>query len=91
MPISKHDKDHIPFTQHEFLMQKGDVIYTLTDGMPDHFGGPKGKNFMYKKLKELLVAIAQDPMDDQKTLLTDILNEWKGDLEQIDYLYVNWD
>ncbi len=51
----------------------------------------KEKILCTQKLKELLVAIAQDSMDDQKTLLTDILNEWKGDLEQIDYLYVNWD
>ena len=84
MPVGKHDKDQIPFTQHEFEMQKGDVIYALTDGMPDQFGGPKGKKFMYKKLKELLVEIAKDPMEDQKTLLTDVLNEWKGDMEQVD-------
>jgi len=84
MPVGKHDKDQIPFTQHEFEMQKGDVVYALTDGMPDQFGGPKGKKFMYKKLKELLVAIAKDPMEDQKVLLSDVLNEWKGDMEQVD-------
>ncbi|MBA2611615.1 MAG: tetratricopeptide repeat protein [Bacteroidetes bacterium] len=84
MPIGKHDKDHISFTQHEFDLQKNDVVYTLTDGMPDQFGGPKGKKFMYKKLKELLVSIANLSMNEQKTILLNSLNEWKGNLEQVD-------
>jgi hypothetical protein len=52
--------------------------------MPDQFGGPKGKKFMYKQLKELLVSIAHVPMEKQKQILTDSLNTWKGDLEQVD-------
>jgi serine phosphatase RsbU (regulator of sigma subunit) len=84
MPVGKHDKDFVPFTQHEIELQKGDVVYTLTDGMPDQFGGPKGKKFMYKKLKELLVSIAHLPMQEQKETLQTALNNWKGDLEQVD-------
>ena len=38
MPIGKHDRDNTSFTQHSIDLQKGDVIYTLTDGMPDQFG-----------------------------------------------------
>jgi hypothetical protein len=33
------------------------VIYTLTDGLPDQFGGEEGKKLMYKQLKELLLAM----------------------------------
>jgi len=84
MPVGKHDKDHSPFTQHEFVLQKNDVIYQLTDGMPDQFGGPKGKKFMYKKLKELLVSISHYPMEQQKEFLEKTLNSWKGNLEQVD-------
>ena len=84
MPVGKHDKDHISFTQNIFNLQKGDVIYTLTDGMPDQFGGPKGKKFMYKKLKELLISISQKQMHEQKQLLINNLNDWRGDLEQVD-------
>jgi ligand-binding sensor domain-containing protein/serine phosphatase RsbU (regulator of sigma subunit) len=84
MPLGKHDKDYEPFIQHDFEMQKGDVVYTLTDGLPDQFGGQKGKKFMYKKLKELLVSIAGEPMEKQKQILADALNTWKGDLEQVD-------
>ncbi|MEO6301924.1 MAG: tetratricopeptide repeat protein [Bacteroidia bacterium] len=84
MPIGKHDKDHISFTQHEFYLQKNDVVYTLTDGMPDQFGGTKGKKFMYKNLKTLLISIANLSMNEQKTILLNSLNEWKGNLEQVD-------
>ncbi|MBS1650882.1 MAG: tetratricopeptide repeat protein, partial [Bacteroidetes bacterium] len=35
MPVGKHDKQNIPFTLHEIQLQKGDVIYTLTDGFSD--------------------------------------------------------
>ncbi|MBL7913038.1 MAG: tetratricopeptide repeat protein [Bacteroidia bacterium] len=84
MPVGKHDKDGTAFTQHTITLQKNDVVYTLTDGLPDQFGGPKGKKFMYKRLKELLISITHLPMVEQKEQLAMALNEWKGDLEQVD-------
>lgn len=84
MPVGKHDKDTIPFTQHTIELQKGDVVYALTDGFPDQFGGPKGKKFMYKSLKELLVKVAPLPMEEQKEILQAAFNNWKGALEQVD-------
>ena len=84
MPVGKHDKDHIHFTQHEFNYQNGDIIYTLTDGMPDQFGGPKGKKFMYKQLKDLLLLIHNDAIEIQKQKLNDAFLNWKGNLEQVD-------
>jgi serine phosphatase RsbU (regulator of sigma subunit) len=84
MPVGKHDHDSVSFTQHEIELQKGDLIYTLTDGFPDQFGGPKGKKFMYKKLKEFLINISQLPMKEQKEQLEIAFKNWKGDLEQVD-------
>ncbi len=48
MPVGKHDKDQISFSQNVLNLQKGEVIYTLTDGMPDQFGVPNGKNLCLK-------------------------------------------
>ena len=84
MPVGKHDRDTIPFNQHQFIIEKGDVIYTVTDGLSDQFGGPKGKKFMHKQLKELLIFISKEPMVNQKQILEETLNNWKGDLEQVD-------
>ena len=84
MPVGKHDKDSVPFTQHEFDLQSGDMVYTLTDGFPDQFGGPKGKKFMYKQLENLLISISHESMEIQKQKLEDVFENWKGDLEQVD-------
>jgi serine phosphatase RsbU (regulator of sigma subunit) len=84
MPVGKHDRDSVPFSQNTIDLQKGDVVYALTDGMPDQFGGPKGKKFMYKRLKEFLVSIAHLPMSEQKEQIKTSLNDWKGELEQVD-------
>lgn len=84
MPVGKHDKDNQSFTQHEFEFQKNDIIYTLTDGMPDQFGGPKGKKYMYKQLKEFLLTICNLPMEEQKNSLEKSFQNWKNNLEQVD-------
>ncbi len=84
MPVGKHDRDVISFVQHSIDLEKGDMVYALTDGMPDQFGGPKGKKFMYKKLKELLISISQNPMQQQKQRIEKEIIEWMGDNEQVD-------
>ncbi|MCB0409892.1 MAG: tetratricopeptide repeat protein, partial [Flavobacteriales bacterium] len=84
MPVGKHDKQDTPFTLKEIDLQRGDVIYSLTDGFPDQFGGPRGKKFMSKKLRELLKSISQKPMKEQKQILEETFTSWVGDIEQID-------
>ncbi len=84
MPIGKSDRDAVPFTQHKFDLQKDDMVYALTDGLPDQFGGPKGKKFLYKQLKELLISISSKQLEVQNQIITDALINWKGNLEQVD-------
>ncbi len=88
MPVGKHDKDSVSFTQHTIQLQKEDVVYTFTDGMADQFGGPNGKKFMYKQLKELLLSIAKLPLVEQGDLLKSAINKWKSHLEQVDDICV---
>lgn len=84
MPVGKHDRDTASFTLHEFNLQKGDVVYTLTDGFPDQFGGENGKKFKSKKLQTILTSIVHEPLLKQKQILNDTFDNWKGDLEQVD-------
>ncbi|MBE7443495.1 MAG: tetratricopeptide repeat protein [Flavobacteriales bacterium] len=84
MPVGKHEKEHEPFTLHSLQLQKGDVIYTLTDGFADQFGGDKGKKYMIKNFKELLLNIAHLPMHEQEQKLADEFAAWKGNNEQVD-------
>jgi len=82
-PIGKTDNP-LPFTIHEIQLQKGDIIYVFTDGFADQFGGEKGKKFMYKPFKELLLSIQDKTMDEQKIVLEKHFIDWKGNLEQVD-------
>lgn len=82
-PIGKYDAEK-PFTTHSFKLNHGDLIYLLTDGYADQFGGPDGKKFKYKPLKEKLVALHSEPMPEQQHLLHEIFSGWKKDLEQVD-------
>jgi ligand-binding sensor domain-containing protein/serine phosphatase RsbU (regulator of sigma subunit) len=84
MPIGKHDKDNIPFVGGEFEIQKGDQIYTLTDGFQDQFGGPKSKKFMVKNLREYVLSISHLPMQEQHQKFKEAFANWKGDVEQVD-------
>lgn len=84
MPVGKHDKQDIAFTEHEIELQKGDMVYTLTDGYPDQFGGSLGKKFMIKNLRELIAKNAHLPIQEQKLQLEITFEKWIGELEQID-------
>ncbi len=84
IPVGKHDRENEPFTLHTITLQKGDVIYALTDGFPDQFGGDKGKKYMIKNLKVLLLQIAHLPMCQQEQKLSEEFDRWKGSNEQVD-------
>lgn len=84
MPVGKHFRAHMPFEGGSFPYQKGDVLYLLSDGFQDQFGGPKGKKFMVKALRELLVSIADQDLVQQREVLQQRFESWKGDVEQVD-------
>ena len=73
-----------PFTTHTISLKKGDILYLLTDGYADQFGGEKGKKFKYKPLKELLLKNSKFSPLQQKEKLENTLEYWKGNLEQVD-------
>lgn len=72
----------------EFEYLKDDVYYMFSDGFPDQFGGPKGKKFMNKQLKDVFMKIYQKEPVLQKELLKNELIKWMGDNEQIDDVLV---
>ncbi|MFI5203588.1 MAG: tetratricopeptide repeat protein [Flavobacteriales bacterium] len=84
MPVGKHDRDNVPFTAHEFDLQKGDLIITITDGFPDQFGGARGKKFKYSNLKNILIEDSNNELQGIKSRLHAAFSNWQGDLEQVD-------
>lgn len=49
------------FSNQNFQLIKGDMIYLFTNGFPDQIGGPEHKSFSYGSFKDLLTAIS--PLD----------------------------
>lgn len=73
------------YSNHEIKINKGDVVYIFSDGFADQFGGERGKKFMSKNLKLLLLEIHSRDMKDQKSVLEKTFLEWMGeDYEQLD-------
>ena len=56
----------------------------MSDGYQDQFGGPNGKKFLSKNLKQLLKDNSQLTMNEQKEILETTILNWIGNGEQID-------
>ncbi len=83
MPIGIYEDDGgKKFTNHSIKLQKGDALYIYSDGYADQFGGPKGKKFRSKRFKELILEIQPMSMDDQKTHLDKIIEDWRAQKDQ---------
>lgn len=84
MPVGKHHGATSPFSLQEVTLEKNDIVYLLSDGFPDQFGGEQGKKFKYKPLQQLLLANSTKSMADKKDTLEKTFTNWKGNLEQVD-------
>lgn len=73
-----------PFTNHKLSLSEGDKIYMFSDGYADQFGGKKGKKYMYKRFRELIVKVSALDFSKQGDWLKTEFEQWRGDLEQLD-------
>ena len=79
MPIGTHiEKEIKPFTTHEILLKKNDMLYFFSDGYADQFGGKEGKRFKSDRFRKLLLAIHKQTMKKQKAILKSTIEEWKS-------------
>ncbi len=91
MPIGGSEKEgERIFTKHSFSINNHaeHTFYIYSDGYQDQFGGPKGKKFMSKRFRNLLLEIHQKPMPEQERILDQTINEWMNGYEQIDDILV---
>ena len=87
-PIGSYVSKANKFTNNKVQLQKGDHIYICSDGYADQFGGPKGKKFMIKRFRELLLKICPLPVAEQKNVLNTTIEEWRGNHEQVDDILI---
>ncbi len=88
MAIGGWTEETYSFRNNEFGVKEGDCIYLFSDGYADQFGGPKQKKFTTKRFKELLLSLKDKSMAEQKAVLHDTIESWRGDLEQVDDILV---
>ncbi|MBQ5404918.1 MAG: SpoIIE family protein phosphatase [Bacteroidales bacterium] len=66
------------FTKHEIMPDGNTWFYMFSDGYEDQFGGPDGKKFKIKNLRELIFKIHNLPPEQQREILNTTIEEWIG-------------
>lgn len=82
-PIGKSENT-VPFKTHRIQASASAILYLFTDGYADQFGGDKGKKFKAAQLKELLLSLCAQSMAEQKQVIEQTFESWRGSLEQVD-------
>jgi len=76
------------FQVHSLTVDQPTWVYLFTDGYQDQFGGPQNKKFRPSAFRELLVQAFTEKADQQKALLDQTFDSWKGKEEQLDDILV---
>lgn len=76
------------FTSQVVQCNSGDMMYMFSDGFADQFGGPEKKKFAFRRFRNLLLNVHRLSPHDQRVLLNQKLEEWKGTDEQTDDISV---
>ncbi|MBI1288636.1 MAG: SpoIIE family protein phosphatase [Flavobacteriales bacterium] len=72
------------FEEFELRYKKGDRVYVFSDGVVDQFGGERGGKFLRKRLETMLTELQEFPFSEHAKVISDQLQVWKGNLEQVD-------
>ncbi len=86
--IGSFDLNGKGFTDHRIQLEPGDMVYIFSDGYADQFGGEKGKKFLYRRFRDLLLEISGKPVEEQREALQEAFNRWRGGHEQVDDILV---
>jgi len=83
-PISMMKYGDHTYSNLTLPFESGDMLYLFSDGFADQFGGPDGRKFLSINFRNLILSIADKPLENQMEKLNLEFNKWKGPLEQID-------
>jgi serine phosphatase RsbU (regulator of sigma subunit) len=77
-------KNQTNFTSNRLTLNHGDAVYFCTDGFCDQFGGPKGRKFGTRQLREIITKVHSIPMKEAKAIFEDQWETWRGGQKQTD-------
>ena len=86
-PIGIYPKEK-SFTNHQIKLEKGDSFYIFSDGYHSQFGGKKRDKLSIKRLQETILLNADKSLSEQKEMLEQNFDNWRGENEQVDDLLV---
>jgi serine phosphatase RsbU (regulator of sigma subunit) len=88
MPVGHYIREKEHFQTFTMKIQKDDIFYLFTDGIEDQLGGDTtngiGKKFLISNLQDFLLEISSLPLNNQEQLLSDKIDDWRGDIPPID-------
>lgn len=88
MPIGVYPRDNESFTVKEIQLQPNDTFYIFSDGYVAQNGDEKNEKFKLSRFKDALLSIQDKPMLEQKEILENTFDRWKGNQDQVDDILV---
>ncbi len=74
---------NVPYTQTfeevKLEVEDRDAFYLFSDGIIDQIGGPRRRAFGKKRLKSLLLSVADEPMQTQKETVSKVFADYQGE------------
>lgn len=77
-------KNQTNFTNTKLSLSAGDSVYFSSDGFPDQFGGPEGRKFGPKKVRDIIERVHKMPMGEAHQIFDDEWENWRGEHKQTD-------
>jgi PAS domain S-box-containing protein len=77
----KPEKD---FITHYIKIEKGDKIFFFSDGLPDQIGGPEGRKYSPRRIRETIIENKDLSMQQFSNIFSSDFEKWKKNLKQID-------
>lgn len=88
MPVGVFEAENEEFTNYEVGYESTDCFYMHTDGYVDQFNEVSNRKYRQKNLVKVLNEICTKSFTEQKQIIEQNFNKWKGCSEQIDDVLV---
>ncbi len=76
------------FTRHTIAVNKPTYVYMFSDGYLDQFGGDSRQKFLRQPFNKMLFENHKKPMIEQHKILEQTIENWRGEIPQIDDILV---
>lgn len=82
IPIRK--RREFSFKNHKIKIENKDKIFIFSDGLPDQIGGPKGRKYQARRIRQNIMDNDTFTMDDYHELFEKEYKIWRGKQKQVD-------